>query len=72
MSRIEILRTLFKERRHLPPLDSLSEVELVLGIIADDQDTTREWIELYRGWILGDNTHDPFNVILKLYTDEKI
>ena len=67
MSRLTTLRTLFKDKMNSPPLDSMSELELALGIIADDQELTRGWIELYRGWILGDNTHDPFNTILKLY-----
>lgn len=49
--------------------DHLSDVELCLGVLANDQEATRDFAELYRAYILGDYTVNPIiNIALKYET----
>ena len=41
----------------------LSDIELCFGIIADDACLTRDFAELYRGYILGFNKKNPIHLI---------
>lgn len=47
------------------PEESLSDVEVCMGILAYDKDTFLNWCELYRGFVLGDNPNNPIDTVSK-------
>lgn len=54
-------------------VNRMSELELCFRIIADDEALTTYFAQLYRGWILGDNDHDPIDLIInRIYETENV
>ena len=63
----KILESKYLLARGTTQVDHLSDVELMLGIVADDQDAMRDVAELYRGFILGDNPVNPIITVINRY-----
>lgn len=58
--------SIFKETDEWKKMVSkMSDIELCFRIIADDQDLTRQFAELYRGYLLGDNPSNPMESLIK-------
>ena len=50
------------------PDESLSDIEVCFKIIAKDQEMTQHFAELYRAFIVGDNSANPIDLISDRYT----
>ncbi len=58
--------SIFKDTKEWDDMVSkMSNEELCFRIIADDQDLTRQFAELYRGYLLGDNPSNPMESLIK-------
>ena len=65
MDRRDILDKKYFIARGKYPDESLSDIEVCFGIIAECQDTTQTFAELYRAWILGKNPNNPIDTVAR-------
>lgn len=63
----QMLENKYLKARGTTKYAHLSDIELCFGIIADDADATRDFAELYRGWLTGHNHKNPINLIAEKY-----
>ena len=63
MDRRDILDKKYHIARGHYPDPSLSDIEVCFSIVADDYETTRDFAELYRVWILGISSHNPIDTV---------
>ena len=63
MDRRDILDKKYRIARGRYPDESLSDIEVCMGVLADDKETYLSWCELYRAWTLGISSSNPIDTV---------